>query len=93
MKKRNRFAAAALAALLLAGSAPSALALDATPPMYQQFGYDSAEEYMEQAFSIMIRSVTIIGSTWTPSIKIPRSQSITGGMTIWRGCPSAGTVI
>ena len=46
MKKRNRFAAAALAALLLAGSAPSALALDATPPMYQQFGYDSAEEYM-----------------------------------------------
>lgn len=48
MKKRNRSAAAALAALLLAGSAPSALALDATPPMYQQFGYDSAEEYMEQ---------------------------------------------
>ena len=47
MKKRNRFTAAALAALLLAGSAPSALALDATPPMYQQFGYDSAEEYME----------------------------------------------
>lgn len=51
MKKRNRFAAAALAALLLAGSAPSALALDATPPMYQQFGYDSAEEYMEQESS------------------------------------------
>ena len=48
MKKRNRFAAAALAALLLAGSAPSALALDATPPMYQQFGYDSAEEYMDE---------------------------------------------
>lgn len=48
MKKRNRFAAAALAVLLLAGSAPSALALDAIPPMYQQFGYDSAEEYMEQ---------------------------------------------
>ena len=45
MKKRNRFAAAALAALLLAGSAPSALALDATPPMYQQFGYDSAEDF------------------------------------------------
>ena len=51
MKKRNRFAAAALAALLLAGSAPSALALDTTPPMYQQFGYDSAEEYMEQESS------------------------------------------
>lgn len=51
MKKRNRFAAAALAALLLAGSAPSALALDATPPMYQQFGYDSVEEYMEQESS------------------------------------------
>ena len=48
MKKRNRFTAAALAALLLAGSAPSALALDTTPPMYKQFGYDSAEEYMEQ---------------------------------------------
>lgn len=45
MKKRNRFAAAALAALLLAGSAPSALALDTTPPMYQQFGYDSAEDF------------------------------------------------
>lgn len=51
MKKRNRFAAAALAALLLAGSAPSALALDSTPPMYKQFGYDSAEEYMEQESS------------------------------------------
>lgn len=51
MKKRNRFAAAALAALLLAGSAPSALALDAIPPMYQQFGYDSAKEYMEQESS------------------------------------------
>lgn len=48
MKKMKQFASAALAALLLAGSAPSALALDATPPMYQQFGYDSAEEYMEQ---------------------------------------------
>ena len=48
MKKMKRFASAALAALLLAGSAPSALALDTTPPMYEQFGYDSAEEYMEQ---------------------------------------------
>lgn len=48
MKKMKRFASAALAALLLAGSAPSALALDSTPPMYKQFGYDSAEEYMEQ---------------------------------------------
>lgn len=48
MKKRNRFAAAALAALLLAGSAPSALALDTTPPMYKQFGCDSAEEYMDE---------------------------------------------
>ena len=47
MKKRNRFAAAALAALLLAGSAPSALALDAAPPMYEQFGYDSAEAFMQ----------------------------------------------
>ena len=48
MKKMKQFASAALAALLLAGSAPSALALDTTPPMYEQFGYDSAEEYMEQ---------------------------------------------
>lgn len=48
MKKMKQFASAALAALLLAGSAPGALALDTTPPMYQQFGYDSAEEYMEQ---------------------------------------------
>ena len=42
MKKMKQFASAALAALLLAGSAPSALALDSTPPMYEQFGYDSA---------------------------------------------------
>lgn len=48
MKLHKRLTSAALAALLLAGSAPSALALDTTPPMYQQFGYDSAEEYMEQ---------------------------------------------
>ena len=48
MKKMKQFSSAALAALLLAGSAPSALALDTTPPMYEQFGYDSAEEYMEQ---------------------------------------------
>ena len=45
MKKMKRFASAALAALLLAGSAPSALALDSTPPMYKQFGYDSAEDF------------------------------------------------
>lgn len=48
MKLHKRLTSAALAALLLAGSAPGALALDTTPPMYQQFGYDSAEEYMEQ---------------------------------------------
>lgn len=48
MKKMKRFASAALAALLLAGSAPSALALDSTPPMYKQFGCDSAEEYMDE---------------------------------------------
>lgn len=48
MKLHKRLTSAALAALLLAGSAPSALALDTTPPMYEQFGYDSAEEYMEQ---------------------------------------------
>lgn len=45
MKKMKQFASAALAALLLAGSAPSALALDSTPPMYEQFGYDSAEDF------------------------------------------------
>ena len=44
MKKMKQFASAALAALLLAGSAPSALALD-SPPMYEQFGYDSAEDF------------------------------------------------
>lgn len=48
MKKMKQFASAALAALLLAGSAPSALALDTTPPMYKQFGCDSAEEYMDE---------------------------------------------
>lgn len=48
MKLHKRLTSAALAALLLAGSAPGALALDTTPPMYQQFGYDSAEEYMKQ---------------------------------------------
>lgn len=48
MKLHKRLTSAALAALLLAGSAPGALALDTTPPMYEQFGYDSAEEYMEQ---------------------------------------------
>ena len=48
MKKMKRFASAALAALMLACSVPSALALDATPPLYQQFGYDNADDYMEQ---------------------------------------------
>lgn len=48
MKLHKRLTSAALAALLLAGSAPGALALDTTPPMYEQFGYDSAEEYMKQ---------------------------------------------
>ena len=47
MKKMKRFASAALAALLLAGSVPSALALDSTPPMYEQFGYGNGEEFME----------------------------------------------
>lgn len=97
MKKRNRFAAAALAALLLAGSAPSALALDATPPMYQQLGYDSAEEYMEQESSYGVFDYDTLSDhyrrTWTPCAAIPRWRLNTGGMTIWRGCPSAGTVI
>ena len=47
MKKMKRFASAALAALLLTGSAPSALALDSTPPLYEQFGCDDGEEFME----------------------------------------------
>ena len=46
MKKRNRFAAAALAALLLGTSLPSALALDAAPPMYEQLGYTSKQEFL-----------------------------------------------
>ena len=48
MKLHKRLTSAALAALLLAGSAPGALALDTTPPMYKQFGCDSAEEYMDE---------------------------------------------
>ena len=55
MKKMKRFASAALAALMLAGSVPSALALDATPPLYQQFGYDNADDYMkEEAWFTML---------------------------------------
>ena len=45
MKKMKQFASAALAALLIGTSLPSALALDATPPMYEQFGYDSAADF------------------------------------------------
>lgn len=44
--KHKRLLTAALAASLAASSLPAALALDTTPPMYQQFGYDSAEEYV-----------------------------------------------
>ncbi len=43
--KHKRLLTAALAATLAASSLPAALALDTTPPMYQQFGYDSAEDY------------------------------------------------
>ena len=92
MKKRNRFTAAALAALLLAGSAPSALALDATPPMYQQFGYDSAEEYMEQESSYGVFDYDTLSDHYRQHLDAVRSNP-TLGMTIWRGCPSAGTVI
>lgn len=44
--KHKRLLTAALAATLAASSLPAALALDTTPPMYRQFGYDSAEEYV-----------------------------------------------
>lgn len=44
--KHKRLLTAALAASLAASSLPAALALDTTPPMYRQFGYDSAEEYV-----------------------------------------------
>ena len=43
--KHKRLLTAALAASLAVSSLPAALALDAAPPMYQQFGYDSAEAY------------------------------------------------
>ena len=74
MKKRNRFAAAALAALLLAGSAPSALALDATPPMYQQFGYDSAEEYMEQESSYGVFDYDTLSDHYRQHLNAVRSN-------------------
>ena len=43
--KYKRLLTAALAASLAVSSLPAALALDTAPPMYQQFGYDSAEAY------------------------------------------------
>ena len=43
--KHKRLLTAALAASLAVSSLPAALALDTAPPMYQQFGYDSAEAY------------------------------------------------
>ena len=43
--KHKRLLTAALAASFAVSSLPAALALDTAPPMYQQFGYDSAEAY------------------------------------------------
>ena len=43
--KHKRLLTAALAASLAVSSLPAALALDTAPPMYRQFGYDSAEAY------------------------------------------------
>lgn len=43
--KHKRLFIAALAASFAVSSLPAALALDTAPPMYQQFGYDSAEAY------------------------------------------------
>lgn len=43
--KHKRLLTAALTASLAVSSLPAALALDTAPPMYQQFGYDSAEAY------------------------------------------------
>ena len=43
--KHKRLFTAALAASFAVSSLPAALALDTAPPMYQQFGYDSAEAY------------------------------------------------
>ena len=43
--KHKQLLTAALAASLAVSSLPAALALDTAPPMYQQFGYDSAEAY------------------------------------------------
>ena len=41
---------AALAAALAAGTLPAALALDTTPAAYEQFGYDSPEEFIDCEF-------------------------------------------
>lgn len=47
---RKRILSAALSAALAAGTLPAALALDTTPAAYEQFGYDSPEEFIDCEF-------------------------------------------
>ena len=84
MKKMKQFASAALAALLLAGSAPSALALDTTPPMYKQFGYDSAEEYMEQESYYGVFDYDTLSDHYRQHLNAVRSNP-TLAVEYWRG--------
>lgn len=74
MKLHKRLTSAALAALLLAGSAPGALALDTTPPMYQHFGYDSAEEYMEQESSYGVFDYDTLSDHYRQHLNAVRSN-------------------
>lgn len=47
---RKRILSAALSAAIAAGTLPAALALDTTPAAYEQFGYDSPEEFIDCEF-------------------------------------------
>ena len=44
----GRLLAAGLAAAVLCGALPAALAADGEPPLYEVYGYASPEEFMEQ---------------------------------------------
>ena len=96
MKKMKRFASAALAALLLAGSAPSALALDTTPPMYKQFGYDSAEDFTRSYLAISFILITILpaicsAGMYSSCTPIHRSDFPISVWKIWTRCTAIST--
>ena len=60
--------------------------------MYQQFGYDSAEEYMEQESSYGVFDYDTPSDHYRQHLDaIHKDPQIAvdywGGMTIWRGCP------